>query len=178
METDYLNDLQQRAEVYNARAAAEYQAAKRNTAAMGVDMGMTGLSAITSLAMTVQARAAQPRGYVGGANPQSKWPAGLCYFTENWLCPSLDEIRSYDMLVSTCGYNQAGRAIDLSGNLYMPRQNFSYIKTNNAHINGELGIYRSAIERIFDRGIRFWNPKLAGSIGSYPEEVITNNTAR
>lgn len=171
-------NLQGRAEASNERLREQAQADSRNTAGLGVDMAMSGLSVMSTLALTAKAKAAMPRGYVGGAAPQTKWPAGLCYFTENWLCPSLDEIRAYDHMVSIYGYNQAGRAIDLSANQYMPRVNFSYVKTNNAHINGDLGIYRQAIEQAFNRGIRFWNPKFKGALGTYPEGVIENNKLR
>lgn len=128
------------------------------------------------LAITMKSRSMTPRGMLGGATPQSKWAANLCYVTENWLCPSLDEIRAYDHMVSICGYNQAGRAIDLSGKNIMPRQNFSYVQTQNANINGDLGIYKEAIEAAFNNGIRFWNPSFVGALGSYPDTVIQTNT--
>lgn len=149
-----------------------------------INLGTIGdfARSIADARLTFANRKATPRGMLGGATPQSKWAAGLNYVTENWLCPSLDEIRAYDHMVSIYGYNQAGRAIDLSNdqsrNLYMPRVNFTYVKTNNAHINGDLGIYRRAIEQAFDRGIRFWNPKFKGALGTYPEGVIENNKLR
>lgn len=181
-----IEDIEARVDARQAwQRNVEAQAAANNAAVEGAyrSESQAAVSALGSfaraggdLAVTIKSRTMTPRGMLGGATPQSKWAANLCYVTENWLCPSLDEIRAYDHMVSICGYNQAGRAIDLSGQKIMPRQNFSYIQTQNANIGGDLGIYKGAIEAAFNNGIRFWNPTFAGSLGSYPDTVIQTNT--
>lgn len=122
----------------------------------------------------------QPYSLIGSSSPSAKWLANINYVVANWKAPSKVEVRAYDMFVSIFGYNQNGSLMDLSGSKYMPRSNFSFIKTMNANINGALGIYKGAIESAFNNGIRFWDKSFAasGTIGSFPDSVITSNTPR
>lgn len=125
-------------------------------------------------------QSSKPRSMIGNATPSAYWQAGQCYVTSDWLAPSLEDVKAFDNYVSIYGYNQSGRKIDLSGNKYMSRNNFTYLKTEDANINGDLGIYKSAIETVFNNGIRFWDSSFAsaGTIGSFPDGVITSNTPR
>lgn len=157
------------------------RAATNEVAEQAFDLMGSAISAADSIELmrsTKQLRT--PRGMIGGASPGSSWAADLSYVSIQWLCPPLNDVKAYDAYVSMYGYRQNGNNIDLSGNRYMPRKNFSYIKTMNANINGPLGIYKSAVEAAFNNGIRFWDKSFAaaGTIGSFPDSVIISNTPR
>lgn len=140
-------------------------------------MGAAGqLFGVAGQAATITAN--RPITGVSNASPKAGWMLGLSYFVANWKAPSLDDVMAYDHLVSIFGYNQAGRKINLSGSNIMPRKNFSYVRTSNAHINGPLGIYKEAIEAAFNNGIRFWDPSFAGKLGSFPDDTIKTNKPR
>lgn len=173
--------IEREVEAHNQQVAQEYAQAKIE----GISAVGDFAKASATLAETFKSRVATPRGHIGAATPQAKWAGDLCYFTENWLSPSLNEVRAYDMMVSIYGYNQAGRRVVLMKNIngerannFMSRKNFTYLRLSAAHINGNLGIYKGAIEAAFNKGIRFWDPTFAGSLGSFPTDVIKTNTKR
>lgn len=147
------------------------------TASLLGEIGGNLLGTVNQIGTTKYRR---PISMIGGSSPSGKWIAGLNYIMVNWKAPSLKDVQAFDNYVSIYGYNQNGRKINLSGNNYMTRNNFTYLKTAGANINGPLGIYKNAIEAVFNNGIRFWNKSFAanGTIGSFTDSVITGNSTR
>lgn len=121
-----------------------------------------------------------PKGHIGSAGSEALWVLEQTAPIVEVIAPEQTAVKAYDDYLCINGYYQDGRIIDLSGSKFMPRQNFSYVKTVNANINGPLGIYKSAIESAFNSGIRFWNKDLvgAGLVGNYQDAIITGNTPR
>lgn len=175
-------EIEKEVEKHNAQVEEEYAKQRRKGLENLSDLA-GGVSPIIGEAMV--GNRGKPYSTIGTSSNGGRWQTEQTYFTINWKCPPLDQIKAYDLYVSIYGYNQAGRRVVLMKNIngerannFMTRKNFTYLRLSAAHINGNLGIYKGAIEAAFNKGIRFWDPKFAGSLGSFPTDVIKTNTKR
>lgn len=149
-----------------------------------------GESAILSGAVTsanLKETYQTPQNMIGTCESEDAWHTGMTDIVLRWLSPTEQNFKAFDMYMVTNGYNYSGRieecgTLSASGkgvNMF-GRRYFNFIQTEHCKIVwGNCGIYKTKIESLFDRGIRFWNVSesaiMADGIANYTDTIISGN---
>lgn len=119
-----------------------------------------------------------PQNMVGSSQSSILWVDNNIRLCVELLTPPELQLKAYDQALSKFGYNFGGLTVNIGTGGYMCRKHFTYIKTIGAKISGNLGIFKSEIENIYNKGIRFWRATSLDTykMGSYPDSLLADNT--
>lgn len=126
-----------------------------------------------------------PKNMIGDASEEDLWATDFNYLVVRFLAPCKNNFIGFDNDLSISGISYAGKVMVLSytsdnkGVTLNGKNYFNYIKTVNCKVGGDVGMFKSKIESIFDNGIRFWNiansTVASAGIGSYTPAILSGN---